>query len=577
VGQSQTVSFTATVTPAAAGTSVTNTASVASQSAGGFPTLDDSYPANNSASAVLTVSPRSDLSLTKAISDPNPSVGEIVTYTLTTANAGPTAATGVTISDPIPGGLAFVSASAGCSNVSGTLSCPVGELASGGQATVTFTAWVLNGAAATTVSNQATVSGDQPDPTPANNHAAVDATVPALVNLRVTKVPSTPHPPAGGEVTYTVTAANDGPSNASGVILTDPLPSGLSYVSATAGQGSCGELGGTVSCALGSIPAGGAALITITARVASAAQGKTITNIAAVSAAQHDDSPGLSSAQASITPQPPSAQPTARLTITKTVNRRRATFGTKLTYTIRVTNAGPATAVTPTVTDTFSGAATITAVHPSTGRCRRRNPLTCILASIPTGKRATLTVVARPGALGTLHNTAAVTTRTSLARGSRTIARATTTIQPGPHSHLVLHDTATPRTIPAGGTATFWPKITNPNPWPLHTVRVCDRLPHHVIFLGASAGARRAGQLVCWTIATLPAHKSRTLRMAIEPRARVAGTLRDAATATATAQGRHLTAHARAQVLVISSNMCGSTITLPRARATHNPIAVTAC
>jgi uncharacterized repeat protein (TIGR01451 family) len=141
----------------------------------------------------------------------------------------------------------------------------------------------------------------------------------------------------------------------------------------------------------------------------------------------------------------------------------------------------------------------------------------------------------------------------------------------------VLHDSTSTPTIPTGGTAAFFPKVTNPNPWPLHNVKVCDRLPAGTMFLAGSNGVRHSGRLACWTIRTLAAHRSRTVWVRAETLLGVTGTLRDAATATATAGGRRLTAHARAQVLVAATGLCGSASAVPDLRALTGPSAVAAC
>ena len=58
---------------------------------------------------------------------------------------------------------------------------------------------------------------------------------------------------AGDNVTYTVTVSNNGPDTAEAVSVTDTLPSGVTFVSATPTQGSCSEAGGVVTCNLGSV------------------------------------------------------------------------------------------------------------------------------------------------------------------------------------------------------------------------------------------------------------------------------------------------------------------------------------
>ena len=58
---------------------------------------------------------------------------------------------------------------------------------------------------------------------------------------------------AGQQLTYTLTSHNAGPSATSGVAVTDTLPAGVDFDSATAIQGSCFGSGGTVLCSLGTL------------------------------------------------------------------------------------------------------------------------------------------------------------------------------------------------------------------------------------------------------------------------------------------------------------------------------------
>ena len=530
----------------------------------------------------MNVNPLADLSLTKTVSNGNPAVDAEVDYTLTASNAGPNDATGVTITDPLPAGLDFINATAGCENQSGTVTCDVGTVPAGGSASVTVRTHTTNAVAGTAVTNLATVSSDDLDPNLANNQASATVDVQPLVDLRLTKVASNPAPAAGGPVSYTLTLMNRGPSPATGVTITDPLPSGLSFVSASAGQGSCGAHGQTVICNLGTVVAGGTAIVTITANVGASAAGTSVQNTATASANEPIAQPQLLSAKARVNPvaapiiNPPAAATEADLDLTKTVDHTQAPFGSELRYTITITNHGPASAATPTVTDAFSAPAEIISVHSPTGICSESKPITCQLEAIPPGGRATITLIARAGSLGELRNTATIATPTPLTPTSRTLATATTKLTPGPHSRLVLHDAARPPTIPAGGTATYFPRVSNPNPWPLHNVKVCDRLPARTKFVAASLGAKLTGRLVCWTIRTLP-DGSRTVWMRVEPLLGITGRLRDAATATATPEGHRLTARANAQVLVTPAGRCGSATDRPDQRSSAGPLAVAAC
>lgn len=95
--------------------------------------------------------------------------GQNVTYTLTATNNGPTTATGVTVTDPVPPNSTFVSASAGCVQAAGIVTCTVGTLAP--LASQTFTITLLAGSGAS-ILNTATVAGNQADPNLANNSAS---------------------------------------------------------------------------------------------------------------------------------------------------------------------------------------------------------------------------------------------------------------------------------------------------------------------------------------------------------------------------------------------------------------------
>src|SRR5690349_12895048 len=53
-----------------------------------------------------------DLALAKRVDNPSPTVGDTVIFTVTIANTGPGTATNVQVTDRLPAGLTFVSATA---------------------------------------------------------------------------------------------------------------------------------------------------------------------------------------------------------------------------------------------------------------------------------------------------------------------------------------------------------------------------------------------------------------------------------------------------------------------------------
>ena len=117
-----------------------------------------------------------------------------------------------------------------------------------------------------TITNQADVTSDAHDPASGNNSASEGTTVNRLADLSISKTDSPDPAVAGEQVTYTLTAHNAGPSSAPGTVVTDTLPGGITYESATPCQGTCTHPPGIVSCSLGTLASGADATITILLR-----------------------------------------------------------------------------------------------------------------------------------------------------------------------------------------------------------------------------------------------------------------------------------------------------------------------
>src|SRR5439155_23209368 len=90
----------------------------------------------------VTIAPAIDLAITLGAS-PEPAVIESnLTYTITVVNGGPSSASGVTVVDQLPEASSFLTATPSqgdCTNIDGVVSCALGDLAAGDQASITLT------------------------------------------------------------------------------------------------------------------------------------------------------------------------------------------------------------------------------------------------------------------------------------------------------------------------------------------------------------------------------------------------------------------------------------------------------
>jgi uncharacterized repeat protein (TIGR01451 family) len=257
-----------------------------------------------------------DLSVGALADTPNPVVaGTNLTYEFTVSNAGPDAAAAATWTNDLPDGTTFVSltSAAGWSCATpaigdgGTVSCATPTFAPGAGASFTLVVAVDPSIADNAMLNDVvTVSTSSSDTNPANDTSTAVTTVTTSADLATTMT-DTPDPvTAGADLTYTITLANAGPSDAASASLTDTLPAGTTFGSLTSPAGwSCttpnvGE-GGTVSCAQDSLASGNSVFTLVVAVDASVTAGTVITNTAVASSSTPDPNPGNESATATTT------------------------------------------------------------------------------------------------------------------------------------------------------------------------------------------------------------------------------------------------------------------------------------
>jgi uncharacterized repeat protein (TIGR01451 family) len=340
-------------------------------------------------------------------------------------------------------------------------------------------------------------------------------------DLALTKTVDNSTPAAGGTVVFTLTVTNNGPNNATGVVVSDPLPAGLTYVS---DDGGGAYVSGTGLWTVGAVANAASATLHITATAVST---DPIDNVAQITAATPLD-PNSSNNRATVTLQAPR---TADLHLTFGANVSSVNPGGTIIYTLTVKNNGGDPAYSVNVHEAFPlfpalapGSFTVSQglYTPATGLWN--------LASLPVGETATLTFnVIAPNFAGNLVNNASTASNNVAAPHRRSLVRGQA-VDPNPGDNMasVTVLVLSPATVTAtksvagsfveGGAVTYTVVLSNSGNFdqqdnPGH--ELTDVLPAQLTLVSASATAGTAVATVGTNTVTwdgdVPAHGSVTI------------------------------------------------------------------
>ncbi len=256
---------------------VTNRAEVST------PTVDPNA-LNDSSQVDVAVVTETDLVISKTASVSPAVIGDTITWTVVVSNEGPSDAFDVTVTDSVPVEVTDVAADGGtdwvCDVIDNDVSCVyVGSLAALDSAEFTVTGTVTADAYPE-LSNTATVTTSTPEPDTSDNTATSTTPVEVQSDLGVTKT-HVGTPQVGGQVVYTMTVTNYGPTENTGpVTLVDSVPAGLTFVSAAGDGWVCDFAEPTVTCTRGGVFAVDAtASVTLVATVEPAAWPEVINTV----------------------------------------------------------------------------------------------------------------------------------------------------------------------------------------------------------------------------------------------------------------------------------------------------------
>lgn len=329
-------------------------------------------------------------------------------------------------------------------------------------------------------------------------------------DLSVTKTDS-PDPVTGGnDVTYSITATNNGPDYATGVTITDTLDANTTLVSAIFNQGTpCTSAGSplVVTCILGDLAANNSTPGTIVVTTQVVEINSSIANAVSISGNETDPNATNNTAQQGTTVTPAAGPSQADIAVTK-VDTPDPVFsgGPQLTYTVTVDNNGPAAATGVVLVDTLPSGVAFSLVTSSAGSCSDATPageITCTLGDLAANSNATVTIIVDPEVVTdptVIMNTAAVTATVDDPTPGNNSVTESTTVNP-PSADMSISTSSSPATPMINEPVTFSMTVTNNGPSDNTGVVVVVALPVDGTFVSGTIDQGSCdltkGNLIC--------------------------------------------------------------------------------
>ena len=355
----------------------------------------DHNTSNNYANKSINVYPAVDLQITKKVNNSSPNYNDLVKWTVTVRNNGPDKANVIEIADILPKGLEFV----GYNSTKGyyvdgfwKFCClEVGETQS--LDIVTRVKSIGN------IKNIVSANAREYDYNPDNNKDESEITVPPAADLQITKLVNQSVVNYTNLVKWTLVVRNNGPNEATRVVVMDKLPEGLTFVSAQ-GDGTYSTAG---TWHIGNIASGQSKELTIITRCDKVGES---TNVAIVKGDQYDYNSTNDKGEKTIV-----VPPAADLAITKTVSKAEYFVDDVIKYTIEIVNNGPSTAENITVKEFMDDSLILKSVFAASGDYDNVNHIWHI-KSLANGEKTYLNINAIATGEGLVNNMVSVISHT---------------------------------------------------------------------------------------------------------------------------------------------------------------------
>jgi uncharacterized repeat protein (TIGR01451 family) len=280
-----------------------------------------------------------------------------------------------------------------CTEDAGTVICALGSLQPGQLVRVTI---IVKPQACGILNNQAKLVKVGQDPEAPSARADESTIVLLMTDLSIAFQDISTSATAGDQITFDFLVTNGGPSDASGVFVSETLPPGLQLVPSGVDPADCTVSGGKITCLIGSLAGGESRLLSLTLAIDPSASGDLVNTLTVVGAeADFDSSRNSASATISITAIADLSL--KRIDFVGPRSEESKVNADEIVSVFTVGNNGPSDATNVVLTNELSVDVVLVSVIGDGVECRvTGGTVTCELSDLANGEGATFTLVLAP-------------------------------------------------------------------------------------------------------------------------------------------------------------------------------------
>ncbi|WP_067041931.1 Cna B-type domain-containing protein [Methanobrevibacter sp. YE315] len=461
-------------------------------------TTPDSNESNNKANNTTVANPICDLEIVKLVNASEVNVSDIVEWTITVKNNGPSAACDVVAKDTLPDGVKLVEVPENCRLEGNTVIWTIGILPAYDRISLTLLTQVLTEGNKT---NIVIVNSTTPDSNESNNRANNTTDVYPVCDLEITKLVNATEVYVNDVVEWTVVVKNNGPSTAKDVVVKELLPEGIELLDVVPSVGDYENGIWTV----GDMEMDASATLKLITKVLTEG---IKTNVVSANSTTPDSNKSNNKANNTT-----NVNPICDLEITKMVNATEVNVTDFVEWTITVVNNGPSIARDVVAVDTLPDGVKLVEV-PKNCRLDGNNVIWTI-GDLNAGNPVSITLLTQVLSEGIKTNIVVVNSTTP--DSNKTNNKANNTTEVKPVCDLEIIKLVSSKKAYVGEELTWTIIVINHGPSAALDVEVLEDIPSSLKLTGYTATEGTYDKTTnIWTIGKLDGDASATLTIVTE-------------------------------------------------------------